>query len=110
STGNPAALSKINLPNFAGFQQTQLATPGDALYKAATAVNGQDDATTNNYFSAGFMAVHVVAAILGKCGASCKAADFQKTAETMGDITVPDNAAFGPVRFKPDNHYGVTAM
>jgi ABC-type branched-subunit amino acid transport system substrate-binding protein len=110
AVGAYAALQKIGLPNMLGYQESQVAANGSALYKAAAAVGAQNDAMTTNYFSSGFGAMYAMALVLRKCGPTCTSSQFAKTAETMGNINVPDNAYFGPIQFSSSSHFGLTAM
>ena len=110
AVGAYAALKKINLPNLMGYQQSTVATEGDALYEAAAAVGAQNDAMETNYFSSGFGAMYTMALVLRKCGPTCTSSQFIQTAETMGNINVPDGAYFGPIRFSSSSHFGLTSM
>ena len=92
-----------------GWQQSRVASPGDALYKAAQSVGAQDLASQTNHFSSGYGDVWTMALVLKKCGVPCSAQNLQKTAETMGDINVPDDTYFGPIRFSAQSHFGETA-
>ena len=110
AVGAYASLQKINLPDMQGWEASQVATKGNALYKAAAAVGGENDALTSNYFSSGFGALYTMALVLRKCGPTCTPSQFVKTAETMGNINVPDDAYFGPIRFSASSHFGLTAL
>jgi branched-chain amino acid transport system substrate-binding protein len=104
------ALQKIDLPNYAGERQTQLAVPGSALYKIAQSVGATDVAANSNYFSSGFATLYAMASVLKACGVPCSNTTFQKTAQTVGNISIPDSATFGPVRFSSQSHYGETSL
>jgi branched-chain amino acid transport system substrate-binding protein len=103
-------LQEIDLSNYAAYRQTQLAAPGSALYKIAQSVGAGNLAVDSNYFSAGFATLYAMAFVLKACGVPCSNAAFQKTAQTMGNIPIPDGATFGPVRFSSQSHYGDTSL
>jgi branched-chain amino acid transport system substrate-binding protein len=110
AAGSVTALQRIALSNYAGERQTQLAAPGSVLYKIAQSVGAADLAVDSNYFSSGFATLYAMASVLKACGVPCSNTAFQKTAQTMGNISIPDSATFGPVRFSSQSHYGETSL
>jgi ABC-type branched-subunit amino acid transport system substrate-binding protein len=102
------SFAKINDPNYYALRTTQVVSSGSSLEKLAEKVGAGADATVSNYFSQGFAAMYSAALIYQKCGYGCSPSAFQHTAETMGDIQIPDDATFGPIKFGPGRHYGLT--
>jgi ABC-type branched-subunit amino acid transport system substrate-binding protein len=112
STFGPAdtpSLQKINDPDFTAFRVAYVPSPGDPLYQAAQK-EGVLTSAESSYFGYGYALPYIAKTVLSKCGLPCSTSDFSKTAETIGPITVPDHALFGPVQFTASRHAGITAV
>jgi ABC-type branched-subunit amino acid transport system substrate-binding protein len=103
------SLQKINDPNFTAFRVAYVPNPSDPLYQAAQKA-GTVASTSSSYFGYGYALPYIAKVVLTKCGVTCSLSSFSKTAETIGPMTIPDHALFGPVQFGATRQTGITVV
>lgn len=107
---NNTAAAKVNNPNLYVLKTVPSPTSETGIFAAATNAHLGSNVTDSTYFTLSWLAAQVGVDIYQKCGYGCSPDAFQHTAETMGDINLPNYLAFGPIRFTPSRHYGLTAV
>jgi ABC-type branched-subunit amino acid transport system substrate-binding protein len=104
-----ATFAAVNSKQYYSVRFAQPVSPGSHVADMATKY-GTTDASTGIFFPIGYSEVFVAKAIAEQCGPDCAFDNFIKTAETMGPITVPNNAMYGPVQFSATTHSGIGAF
>jgi ABC-type branched-subunit amino acid transport system substrate-binding protein len=92
-------LSGVSQSNFYVVRETFTPSATDALYQAAVSAGQPTAAIGNPYFAKEYANVHVIAAVLAKCGNGCSADKFASTLKALGDVTVPNQALLGPLNY-----------
>lgn len=109
-TYNATTLAANKLPNsYAVLTSVPQPSSSSISVKTAQGAGYGNTDFTNTFFAQAWAAAFVLADVLGKCGDSCTAAEFDMIANSAS-FNIPGDLLLAPPKFTPGNHYGLAAV